>query len=186
MRRGLLALLSLGAMLLGSAQADGDDPFVVESASSNLREHVYFLSAVFAINLPEYITRAVDQGFELPLVMEVEVFEDNSFWFDSKALYIRQSYRINHHSLLDSVSVFNVNSGRRQLFPSLGEAINYLTVVLEQPLVDRNNLQADETYMARLRLGIDYGALPLPLKSTSFWANDWTLISDWYEWEMQP
>ena len=32
--------------------------------------------------------------------------------------------------------------------------------------------------------GIDSDELPLPLKSSSLWDNDWDLKSDWYEWEV--
>jgi hypothetical protein len=183
---GLLLLFQLVAMVMVPVQAESDDAFVVESAGSVLRDRVYFLNAVFAIRLPDYIISAVDQGFELPLVLEVEVYRQRSFWFDAEIVHIRQLYRINHLSLLDSVSVLDVNSGLRRLYPDLEDAMESLTVVLDQPLLDRSTLQDDQLYTARLRLGIDHGTLPLPLKSTSFWDNDWSLVSEWYEWEMTP
>jgi hypothetical protein len=183
---GLLLVFQLAVMVMAPLQADSGDAFVVESASSVPRERVYFLNAVFAINLPDYIASAVDHGFELPLVLEVEVYRQRSFWFDDQVVHIRQLYRINHYSLLDSVSLLDVNSGLRKLYPNLDDAVQSLSVVLEQPLIDRSTLQAGQTYTARLRLGIDQGALPLPLKSTSMWENDWNLVSDWYEWEMKP
>ena len=34
------------------------------------------------------------------------------------------------------------------------------------------------------RFGIDTEELPLPLKSSSLWDNDWDLTSDWFEWRL--
>jgi hypothetical protein len=48
-----------------------------------------------------------------------------------------------------------------------------------------DNLAPGRDYYARVRYGIDTDELPLPLKSSSLWDNDWDLKSDWYEWDIQ-
>jgi hypothetical protein len=54
-------------------------------------------------------------------------------------------------------------------------------------LFDITNINQSEPVYARLRVGIDVDELPLPLKSSSLWDNDWGLQSDWFEWEInQP
>ena len=162
------------------------DAFVVKSTSTHLKENVYFLNAVFEIQLPYYITDAIDQGFNLPLLMEVEIFKSRTFWFDEQVVYIKQQYQLNYHPLLDATSVYNANSGRRQYFATLTEAIQHLSVTLDFPLVDKNNLPDDGPYQAQIRLGLDQSQLPIPLKSSSLWQNNWDLKSEWYEWEVTP
>ena len=51
-------------------------------------------------------------------------------------------------------------------------------------MLDIGNLAADQAYYARVRFGIDTDELPLPLKSSSLWDNDWDLQSDWFEWKV--
>lgn len=179
---GLLAVL----MLLLPASARNHTVFEIKSASTQLNGAVYFLNAVIDIHLPPYILAAFDQGFDLPLAMEVEVFEHNTYWLDKKIVSIKQKYQIQYHTLLDTVSVLNVNAGSVHYYATLKEALNGLSVVLNYPLLDNNALKSGEQYSARLRFGIDEAELPVPLKTSVLWERNWNLVSDWYEWEVNP
>ncbi len=182
----LLALvLALSALAVQPVQATTADVFAVQSVTTRLQERVYFLNAVFDLQLPSYISRAINQGFELPLVMEIEVYRRIPFWFDEEVVYIKQQYRLNYHSLLDAVSILNVNSGLKQLYPDMSTALDSLTVLLDYPMLDTDNLDRQRSYRARMRLGIDQEELPLPLKSSSLWQNDWTVASEWFEWGVE-
>jgi hypothetical protein len=176
------------AVLLSPGAAVGEDEveegFTVRSASTQLNDNVYFLNAVMEAQLPEYIRSAVDQGFELPISMEIEFYRARSLWFDERIIYIKQQYRIRYHTLLDVVSVYDVNAGMSRYFANLDEALDRLMVVYNSPILDRNNLEAEQEYRGRLRFGIDSEELPLPLKSSSLWRNNWELASDWFEWEL--
>jgi hypothetical protein len=167
-----------------SVAAQAGDSFIVKSANMHLKGDVFFLNAVFDIHLPPYITTAIDQGFNLPLVIEIEFYRYESLWFNEQVTYIKQQYQLNYHPLLDAVSVFDVNSGRRQYFSSIDEAVEQLSVILDFPVLDKNNLKEQESYVARLRIGVDQSELPVPLKSSSLWKNNWALTSEWYEWEI--
>ena len=173
-------------VLLMPASARNHTVFDVKSASTQLNGAVYFLNAVFEISLPPYILKAFDQGFDLPLAMEVEVFEHNTYWLDKKMVSIKQKYKLQYHTLLDTVSVMNVNAGSVHYYSTLAEALNSLSVVLNYPLLDNNTLQRDERYSARLRFGIDEAELPVPLKTSVLWESNWNLVSDWTEWEINP
>lgn len=178
--------LMLMVITLCPSYADDEPAFVITSVNSRLNESVYFLNAVIEIKLPYYIKSAVDQGFDLPLVMEIEGFRKRNLWFDEKVVYIRQQYLLRYHTLLDSVSILDINAGNRLYYASLEEAIARLSVLINYPALDNNSLQEGKFYNARIRFGIDSGELPLPLKSSSLWKNDWDLKSDWVEWELNP
>jgi hypothetical protein len=167
-----------------SAAAQAAAPFSVKSVNMHLKGDVFFLNAVFDIHLPFYITKAIDQGFDLPLVIEIEFYRHKSFWFNEQIVYIKQQYQLNYLPLLDAFSVFDVNSGRRQYFASLNEAVQHLSVMLDFPVLDKNTLIENESYIAQLRMGVDQSELPVPLKSSSLWKNNWDLYSDWYEMEV--
>ena len=180
----LVFYLCMMFLVLQPAVAHAQKEFVIKSVNTQLNETVYFLNAVFEINLPAYISEAFEQGFALPLAMEIEIFRKRGFWLDESVVTIKQQYRIQYHAMLDNVSLFNVNSGSRLHFSTLEEALNYLTVLLNFPLLDNNTLNVDERYNARLHFGIDQIELPIPLKSSSLWKNDWSIVSEWYEWDV--
>ncbi len=180
----LIFYLLLIALLLKPVNSQAQDEFAIKSVNTQLNESVYFLNAVFEISLPDYIVSAFDQGFVLPLLIEIEVSRNRFFWFDKDIVTIKQRYRMQYHAMLDSVSLLNVNSGNRQYFSSLKDALNHLTVLFNFPLLDNNALNQDKSYSARLNFGIDHAALPIPLKSSSLWKNDWHIGSDWFEWDI--
>ncbi len=173
-------------LMMSPAVGFAGPAFTVESASSKLDGSVYFLNAVFTIELPGYVEKAVEQGFELPLAMEIKVLENRKLWLDKEVVFIRQQYRIRYHLLLDAVSVLDVNAGSKRFYASLGEALEHLSVLINFPLLDNNPLSADKKYKAQLRFGVDSKELPVPLKSSSLWENNWALNSDWYEWVVNP
>ncbi len=179
---GLLAVM----LLITPVSARKHTVFEVKSVGTQLNGAVYFMNAVLEIHLPPYILSAFEQGFDLPLVMEVEVFEQNKYWLDKKIVKIRQQYQIRYHTLLDTVSVLNVNAGSVHYYPTLKEALASLAVVLDFPLLDNNALKAGEHYSARVRFGIDETELPVPLKTSVLWESNWNLVSDWQEWEINP
>lgn len=171
--------------LVGTGYAQDIQAFKISSVSTQLEESVYFLNAVIEIELPEYIVSAVDQGFDLPLVMEIQVYRQRNMWFDERVVYIRQQYKLRYHSVLDVVSILDLNAGQRRFYASLDDAIDQLSVFMHFPVLDHNSLLEDKKYNARLRFGIDVNELPLPLKSSSLWENNWELTSEWSSWEVK-
>ncbi len=188
MKRAISTRLISGLILwLAVTHAAGQQPreaFVVESANTQLDETIYFLNAVFSIHLPDYIARAVDQGFDLPVALEIEVHRERNLWFDQRVVYIRHKYRLSYHSLLDEYSLLDVNAGLRSYFSSLEKAVSQLSVILHYPAVDKNILAPGESFSIRCRIGIDGNEIPIPLKSSSLWKNDWELRSEWFEWRL--
>ena len=184
-RDGVLTGLVLMLFTAFAVQAQDDDPFVVEHADFRLDKNVLMLDLAVNSELPGYIEIAIDQGFAVPVMFEVEIRSERSYWFDKKVVSLKQQYRLHHLPILDSFVVFDVNSSERSYFDNRKAAVQSIEVVYNYPMLDVNNLAVDKKYYARVRYGIDIDELPLPLKSSSFWDNDWDLQSDWYEWEIR-
>lgn len=172
-------------LLASSAMAQDKDPFIVETADFSLDKDLLMLDMVVESEIPDYISIALEQGFAVPIMFEVEIRSEKRYWFDDRIVSLKQRYLLHHLPMLDSFVVFDVNSSERHYFDNRKAAVRYLEVVYNYPMLNINNLAADKEYYARVRFGIDTDELPLPLKSSSLWDNDWDLQSEWYEWEVK-
>jgi len=184
-RRSLAAAVVILLYLQSvSALAQDRDAFIVDRAEFALDETLLRLSLKIDSQIPSYILIAIDQGFAVPMMFEVEIRSEKPYWFDDKVVSLKQQYLLHHLPMLDSFVVFDVNSSERHYFDNRKAAVQSIEVVYNYPMLDINNLAPDKEYYARVRFGIDTDELPLPLKSSSLWDNDWNLKSDWYEWEV--
>ena len=179
----IIVVLMLGLWSI-PLQAKDEDPFVVDRADFNLDESLLRLNLLIDSRIPSYILIAIDQGFAVPLMFEVEIRSEKKYWFDEKVVSLKQQYLLHHQPMLDSFVVLDVNTSERHYFDTRKAAVQFTEVVYNYPMLDINNLAPDKDYYARVRFGIDAEELPLPLKSSSLWDNDWDLKSDWYEWEV--
>jgi len=160
------------------------DAFTVNRAEFILDETLLRLNHEIDSQIPNYILMAIDQGFAVPMMFEVEIRAEKAYWFDDKVVSLKQQYLLHHLPMLDSFVVFDVNSSERHYFENRKAAVQSIEVVYNYPMLDIDNLAPKRKYYARLRFGIDTDELPLPLKSSSLWDNDWDLKSDWYEREV--
>jgi hypothetical protein len=172
-------------MVAVGAGAEDDDPFVVKRAAFKLDESMLMLDLEIASNIPEFITIAIDQGFAVPLMFEVEIRSENAYWFDPREVSLKQQYKLHHQPMLDSFVVFDVNTAERHYFDRREAAVQFIEFVYNYPMLDIENLATDKNYYARVRFGIDSDELPLPLQSSWFSNSDWDLQSEWYEWEVK-
>ena len=159
--------------------------FRVQNASFSLNKTLLELNSEIEIELPAYISIAVEQGFAVPLMFEVEILSPIKYWPDRKIVSLKQQYQLHFLPMLGSYVIFDLNAGQRYYFDSLNEAVENLHEVNNYPMLDVNNISDERSYYARLRFGIDSDELPLPLKSSSLWDNDWNLKSDWYAWDIE-
>ncbi len=176
----LIPMLVLCAPLVTAVR----DPFVVQHASLSFNQTLLQLDLVVDSEIPDYIAIAIDQGFAVPFMFEFEIRVEKTYWFDEKIISLKQKYLLHYLPMLGSFAVFDVNSSERHYFDNRKAAVRFLEVVYNYPMLDINNLAPDKEYYARVRFGIDTDELPVPLKSSSLWDNDWDLQSDWYKWEI--
>lgn len=189
MRRFELSILTGLILLLSSLStaARADDPFVVDRAELSLNDNLLMLDLAVDSEIPDYIGIALDQGFAVPMMFEIEIRVRQAYWFDDRVVSLKQQYLLHYQPMLDAFVVFDVNASERHYFDDRKAAVHFIEVVYNYPMLDISNLAWNEEYYARVRFGIDTDELPQPLKSSSLWDNDWDLQSDWYEWEvMRP
>lgn len=180
------AITLLLLLLAGwSAVAVADDVFEVVDAEFVDIDSTLSLNMRIDSNIPEYITIAMDQGFAVPFLFEVEIRERNPWWFDDKVVSLKQQYLLHYLPILENYIVIDRNLSQRTYFRSRDTAMYSVSRVVNYPLLSVDNLQRDADLYARARFGIDVDELPLPLKSSSLWDNDWNIKSDWFEWSLE-
>ncbi|MCP4186173.1 MAG: DUF4390 domain-containing protein [Gammaproteobacteria bacterium] len=177
---GLLVLFLISAPV----QAEQHPVFEVSNASFSMQDSLLLLDARLSIELPRYISIAVDRGFAVPLIFEVEILEIKKYWFDKKIVSLKQQYLLHYLPMLDSYVISDVNQGQRHYFESRDKAVASIEVIFNYPMLDIGNIEPDLEVYARMRVGLDVDELPLPLKSSSLWDNDWDLQSKWFKWEV--
>jgi len=186
LRNSALCCLLLSGLVFAPLSAADEKPvFEIQSASFKLDDDLLVLDSVITIELPDYITAAIDQGFAVPLSFEVEIMETVDYWFDKKNVSLKQQYLLHFLPMLNSYVVSDINAGQRYYFDHRDDAVRLLQTVYRYPLFDISNIDADLDIYARMRFGLDVDELPLPLKSSSLWDNDWDLQSEWFDWEIE-
>lgn len=180
----LLPCLSLPVIFSTSAWSEETPVFEIHSAMFGLEDTLLVLDAQIGIELPGYIAIAIDQGFAVPMSFEVEILESRKYWLDRKIISLKQQYLLHYLPMLDAYVVSDVNQGQRAYFENRDDAVNSMQAVSQYPMLDIGNFNAELNVYARMRFGLDSDELPLPLKSSSLWHNDWDLQSDWFSWEL--
>lgn len=167
-------------------QAELKDPGIeVVSVQTYAKDRIYFMSAVIETKLPDYITLAVQNGLPLPLIIQIEVLNPNSWWFDESMVLVEQRYQIHYLPLLDAVQLENINAGSNSTYSSIEHALEKIGVIIDYPLLDREHfILADDTY-ARIRMKIDIDSLPKPLRTQTILGGSWNIKSDWKEWVLK-
>ena len=184
--RPVLVVLALAMlMFVTTTMAEEGDPFVVKRAEFKLDDSLLMLDLEIDSHIPDFISIAIDQGFAVPLMFEIEIRSEKPYWIDDKVVSLKQQYMLHFQPMLDSFVVLDVNTGERHYFDERKAAVQFIELVYNYPMLDINNLAADKNYYARVRFGIDTDELPLPLQSSWFWDSDWDLQSEWYEWEVR-
>lgn len=182
--RSVQAIL-FGLLISVASIAQAEPAFQVKKASFTMQDRLLVLDSTIEIDLPEYINKALDQGFAVPLMFEVEVLNYSQYWLDEKLLSLKQQYQLHYLPMLSSYAIFDVNANQRIYFNSRQEAVGYLKAIYAYPMFDITNIDQPGSVYVRIRAGIDVDELPLPLKSSSLWNNDWGLQSDWFEFKIE-
>lgn len=182
--RSLVVLWLLGAACIAGAQQEDPGRFEIRSAEIELEDGVYYLDAWLELRLPGAAREALHSGVPLTIRLDVEFDQQRRFWVDNDIAELRQRYQLDYHALTERYLVSNLNSGDHSSFSTLFAALNYLGRVARLPLVDATLLDPERRYEARIRVVLDTERFPGPLRLLAFWRRDWTISSDWYEWQL--
>jgi hypothetical protein len=156
----------------------------VRSAALVPADDSYFLEATFEITLTQPLEDALNKGVPLHFLVEFELTRPRWYWFNEKLANVQQRYRLSFNALTRQ---YRVGVGTLyQNFPSLAEALEFLTRVRLRDIAEPGVLKKESTYTAALRMRLDTSQLPKPFQITAVGSRDWNIGSEWYRWTVAP
>ncbi len=182
--RGGLALLAALWLALIPATARPAEGIEVRSAALVHADDSYYLEATFEIGLTHALEDALNKGVPLHFLVEFELIRPRWYWLNEKIASVQQRYRLAYNALTRQ---YRVGVGTLyQNFPSLNEALEFLSRTRLREIAEPGALRKDSTYTAALRMRLDTSQLPRPFQIGVVGSRDWNISSDWYRWSMAP
>lgn len=178
----LLLVLLLAATFCGAAQAAG---FFVLNAKSDLQENVYRLTANVKSQLSPDVEHALKNGIAVVMQLDIEVLRPDAYYLWSESIAtLHQQYRVQYHALSQRFLVTNLNSAVQDYFSGLDDVMASLGAITDLPILDKSLLESGEQYTARVRFGINFDSLPVPLRYYAYVLPQWRLQSEWYNFPL--
>lgn len=178
---GLVAALSLHA---ADAPAKKNGDFIIQAASANEVDGVYYLDASIDYELNDIALEALAQGVALTFELRIDVRRILRWRPDPSVAELLQLYELQYHALSERYIVRNLNSGEQQSFLTLAAALLRLGEVKQLPVLDRALLKSGRDYEMRIKSILDIRSFPGPLRVLDVFFGGWRLTSEWYSWRL--
>lgn len=171
-------------LLLGPARAQ-EAPIGVDSVqlqlvgngNGNGADAGWRLDADFSLTLPPALEDAVNRGIALYFSIDFEAYRERWYWFDSRVVDARLSYRLTYSPLTRQ---YRLARGTLALpFDTLAEALATMTRVRQWSVAEPGAFAAGAAYRARVRMRLDTAQLPRPFQIDALTNRDWALASEW-------
>lgn len=171
--------------MASEALAQSKPELVISSVAPQWQDDVYQLDARLRCELNRYANEAIGKGVAVVIALDVEVHRKRPwYWPEQRVASLEQRYQLKYHALTDHYLLTNLNTGVQSGFPTLSTMLESLGTITDLPVLDRQLLQSDLEYTARLRVRLDLDALPAPLRLLAYVTPKWHQASDWYTWNL--
>lgn len=187
----MLVLASAGVVAqprVSTADApEARDPgeFKVLTATHELIDGVYHIDAFVYLRLPTRAIESLHGGVELTLRFEIEFLRKLRLWWDPIVHPVSLRWQLSYDQAIERYLVYNVNIQRSRTFVSLADALRYMGQIDSLAALDANVLDDDKRYRVRVRASLDEEALVGPVRFVAIFLPDWSIESDWEEWDLQ-
>ncbi len=170
----LLATFLAAALLALPARAQVIEvrQFSLQPASDG-----YAANVEFALELTPRLEEALNNGVPLIFLVEFELTRPRWYWLDEKTASARLEERFSYNPLLRQ---YRLSRGPLQHnYSALSDALVALDQVRDWPVLDRDRVSPDTSYVAAVRMRLDTAQLPKPFQFTALTDREWTLASAW-------
>jgi hypothetical protein len=166
------------------AFASGDEGLQVYSASTYPQGGMYYLDAQLDYGLSRAALDALDSGVPLIFELEVEIYTPRKWFWDKTLADYNYRYQVLYHALTQQYIVTNINSGIQNSYSRRNTALLSMGRIHNLPLLEKKKIPEGEKYLGRVRVSLDIGALPAPMRPWAYINTDWLLASEWFTWEI--
>ncbi|MEM7019648.1 MAG: DUF4390 domain-containing protein [Pseudomonadota bacterium] len=160
--------------------------FSVRIAQTRLVDTIYYLDATFDYELSTEAELALDSSVPLTIVIEIELFREQNYWWDDKLKTIEQRYEIKFQSFGRQYVLKSLHEdNKRRFFSRLDEVFRALGRI-SIPLVPAEQLDNASSYVARVTTYLDVDALPSSLQTMSLFSEQWDIRSQPLQCSVSP
>lgn len=179
---GYILVCLFGLITSGGAFARGIN---IEYAASDLKEGVYLVNARITFSFDDEVLNALKHGVSLAINIYVRLEQKRKWLWDKTVKKHVLDFELQYHPLSNNYLVINLDSGQREQFLTLDEALAYLGSIKNYNLVNKNELSDKKHYQGLIKAELNIESLPPPLKTAAYVSSEWQLESKWYEWDVR-
>ena len=156
----------------------------INSTNTYIDNNIFYLDASYKLNLTEESYKALRQGISFEIHMDFQLLEKRKWLWNKIVFKKKLIHKLEHKPLTNNFLITNLNSGIVNYYKNLDAAVNAIGNISKLRLFDKNKLQNNIKYLARIRLYLDIDSLPSPLRPRAYFSSDWNISSQWYRWEI--
>lgn len=183
-RQGLGIALALLVWTGIAAQSDDPGHFEVQAAHDELIDGTYYIDAQIYLRLSTEAANALHSGLPLTIRIEAEYLRRLRLWWDTTTAMASWRFQLTYHPITDRYVVLDTDSGSREAFKTLTDALQFIGHVDRLPVVAASEIEDDLRYDVRVRAVLDKTKFPGALALFAFARRDWSIASDWWQWRL--
>jgi hypothetical protein len=178
--------LAAGALLLFAAAVGAD--FRAIEIRPRLAGESLELSGQIELGLTAKVEEALAKGIPLEILIEVRLYRERGWWWNSKIGDWKLKREIRYHALSGQylVKLSEARDAIPESHTSLTEAMRALGNLSELRLALDAPPETSAVHVARVRASLDIEALPAPLRPVAYTSLAWHLNSGWGTWNVTP
>lgn len=179
-----LLLLFCVVFFAGSSLA-ADYGVDVKQAEVVRSNDTYVLNADIDYVFSSRALEALQNGVPLTLIVRAKLHRYRKYAWNKSIVNAKLRYRLSYHALLRRYRVVNNSLGVQLNFGNLEDALDALGQVRDAPLIGADGIDADNRYIAQVKVSLDIESLPLPLRSVAYVIPQWHISSAWFKWQLE-
>lgn len=180
---GLLCFLCV--FLCANTSWAADYGINVEQAKVIKQQQYFVMNADIDYRFSPRALDALQNGVPLTFVLRVKLYRYRKYVWNKTLVSRSIRYRLSYHALPRRYRVASESLGIQRNFANLEDALVAMGEIRGVPLTKTQDLSANDTYIAQLKVSLDIEALPLPLRSVAYVIPQWYISSDWYKWLLE-
>lgn len=179
---GLAALCLMAGVLLAPAAIGAD--ISLRNPVLDGGDEGYTLSADFNVNFNTRLEEVINKGVVLYFVMDFELTRSRWYWLDEHVVRRSRTFQLSYHALTRQyrLSMGSLHQG----YATLDEALRVMSRLRNWRVIERNEVQAGQAYVAALRMYLDLTQMPKTFQVSALSSKDWSLTSEWQRWPFTP
>ena len=178
----LLPSVVLSWTLLGTSALAGD--ITVLGASNVVQNDIVSVNSNTELSFSEDALGALNSGIPLVFDLDFRITRVRRYFPDKEVFSTHRKLSIERHALSDQFVVSDSITDERNVFSSLGLALDHLGRIDDLALVDINDLPGDSELMLALRLRLDIESLPAPMIAVAYLTSGWRMSTGWHRWPL--